>query len=115
MTSKKRAEATPQRNDEVFRREAIRLWESSGKSAEVAARAGHPKKSRGHPLQTVAERKRGGGDAIPACGRRRPTKVSIQRRAASELGQHQIFVRHLGFAVSVDLQGNFSALFDGPV
>lgn len=38
MTTKKRAEATPQRYDEVFRREAIRLWKSSGKSAEVTAR-----------------------------------------------------------------------------
>ena len=38
MTAKKRAEATPQRYDEVFRREAIRLWKSSGKSAESTAR-----------------------------------------------------------------------------
>ena len=38
MTTKKRDEATPQRYDEVFRREAIRLWKSSGKSAEVTAR-----------------------------------------------------------------------------
>ena len=38
MTAKKRAEATPQRYDEAFRREAVRLWKSSGKSAEITAR-----------------------------------------------------------------------------
>src|SRR6266536_1910353 len=38
MTDKKRAEATPQRYDQAFRREAIRLWKSSGKSAEMTAR-----------------------------------------------------------------------------
>ena len=38
MTTKKQAEATPQRYDEAFRQEAIRLWKSSGKSAEVTAR-----------------------------------------------------------------------------
>lgn len=38
MTAKKRAEGTPQRYDEAFRREAIRLWKSSGKSAEITAR-----------------------------------------------------------------------------
>ena|SRR5476649_351176 len=38
MRAKQPAEATPQRYDEAFRREAIRLWKSSGKSAEVTAR-----------------------------------------------------------------------------
>jgi transposase len=38
MTAKKRAEERPQRYDEAFRREAIRLWKSSGKSAEATAR-----------------------------------------------------------------------------
>ena len=38
MTAKQRAEATPQRYDEAFRREAIRLWKSSGQSAEITAR-----------------------------------------------------------------------------
>ena len=38
MTKKNEAEATPRRYDEAFRREAIRLWKTSGKSAEVTAR-----------------------------------------------------------------------------
>lgn len=39
MTGKKhQAEATPRVYDEAFRREAIRLWKSSGKSAELTAR-----------------------------------------------------------------------------
>lgn len=38
MTAKQRTEAKPQRYDEAFRREAIRLWKSSGKSAEITAR-----------------------------------------------------------------------------
>ena len=38
MTAKKPSEATPQRYDAAFRREAIRLWKSSGKSAEITAR-----------------------------------------------------------------------------
>lgn len=38
MTAKQRSEATPRRYDEAFRREAIRLWRSSGKSAEFTAR-----------------------------------------------------------------------------
>lgn len=38
MTAKKQAEGLPQRYDEAFRREAVRMWKSSGRSAEVTAR-----------------------------------------------------------------------------
>lgn len=39
MTEKKQpTEATPKVYDEAFRREAIRLWKSSGRSAELTAR-----------------------------------------------------------------------------
>lgn len=39
MTEKKnQAGATPRVYDEAFRREAIRLWKTSGKSAELTAR-----------------------------------------------------------------------------
>jgi hypothetical protein len=35
MTAKKQAGATPRHYDEAFRQEAVRLWKSSGRSAEV--------------------------------------------------------------------------------
>lgn len=38
MTAKQQAGATRQRYDKAFRQEAIRLWKSSGKSAEITAR-----------------------------------------------------------------------------
>jgi transposase len=38
MTKKKQAGATPRRYDEAFKQEAVRLWQSSGQSAETTAR-----------------------------------------------------------------------------
>jgi transposase len=38
MKEKKQAEATPRKYDEAFKREAVRLWRSSGRSAETTAR-----------------------------------------------------------------------------
>jgi transposase-like protein len=38
MTAKKPAGATPRQYDEAFKMEAVRLWSSSGKSAEATAR-----------------------------------------------------------------------------
>ena len=38
MTNKKKAAATPRRYDEAFKQEAVRLWQSSGQSAEHTAR-----------------------------------------------------------------------------
>ncbi len=37
MKPEKRVGATPRRYDEAFRREAVRLWQSSGQSAETVA------------------------------------------------------------------------------
>lgn len=37
MTAKKQAGATPRQFDEAFRREAVRLWRTSGRSAEATA------------------------------------------------------------------------------
>ena len=38
MTKRKQAGATPRRYDEAFKQEAVRLWQSSGQSAETTAR-----------------------------------------------------------------------------
>jgi transposase len=38
MTKKKPAGATPRRYDEAYKQEAVRLWQSSGRSAEHTAR-----------------------------------------------------------------------------
>lgn len=38
MTKKKEAGATPRQYDEAFKREAVRLWRSSGRAAEHTAR-----------------------------------------------------------------------------
>ena len=38
MKPEKRVGATPRRYDEAFKREAVRLWQSSGRSAETVAR-----------------------------------------------------------------------------
>jgi len=38
MTKKETAGATPRQYDEAFKREAVRLWQSSGRSAEKTAR-----------------------------------------------------------------------------
>ncbi len=38
MTKKKAAWATPRQYDEAFKQEAVRLWQSSGRSAETIAR-----------------------------------------------------------------------------
>jgi len=38
MTKKKDSGATPRQYDEAFKREAVRLWKSSGKAAEKTAR-----------------------------------------------------------------------------
>ncbi|MEI6862264.1 MAG: transposase, partial [Verrucomicrobiota bacterium] len=38
MTNQLKAGATPRRYDEAFRREAVRLWRSSGRAAEHTAR-----------------------------------------------------------------------------
>jgi transposase len=38
MTAKKPAGATPRQYDDTFKMEAVRLWRSSGKSAEATAR-----------------------------------------------------------------------------
>ena len=38
MTGKKQSGATPRRFDEAFKREAVRLWQSSGRAAEETAR-----------------------------------------------------------------------------
>jgi len=38
MTKKKAAGATPRQYDEAFKQEAVRLWQSSGHSAETTAR-----------------------------------------------------------------------------
>jgi hypothetical protein len=37
MTAAKQGEATPWRNDEAFKWEAVRLWQTSGRSAESMA------------------------------------------------------------------------------
>ena len=37
MIAKKQAGATPRQFDEAFKREAVRLWRTSGRSAEVTA------------------------------------------------------------------------------
>ena len=38
MTKKRSAGATPRRYDEAYKQEAVRLWQSSGRSAEHTAR-----------------------------------------------------------------------------
>ena len=38
MNKDSKAGATPRRYDEAFKREAVRLWKSSGKAAETTAR-----------------------------------------------------------------------------
>ena len=38
MKDKQQAGVTPRKYDDVFRREAVRLWKSSGRSAELTAR-----------------------------------------------------------------------------
>ena len=37
MTAKKQAGATPRQFDEAFKQEAVRLWRTSGRSAEATA------------------------------------------------------------------------------
>lgn len=37
MTAKKKAGATPRQYDEAFKQEAVRLWRTSGRAAEVTA------------------------------------------------------------------------------
>ena len=38
MKDKQQAGVTPRKYDDAFRREAVRLWKSSGRSAELTAR-----------------------------------------------------------------------------
>lgn len=73
MTAKKRAEATPPRYDEAFRREAIRLWKSSGKSAESTAR------ELGISVFQLYDWNRGGGASRAADSARLPDLKTISK------------------------------------
>ena len=78
MTAKKPAEATPRRYDEAFRREAIRLWKSSGQSAEVTAR------ELGISVFQLYDWNRGAGVSRAADSARLPDLKPVSKEAMQE-------------------------------
>ena len=108
MTPKKeQAEATPQRYDQAFRQEAIRLWKSSGKSAELTAR------ELGISVFQLYDWNRGGGKSRAADSPRLPdSKEELQAevlRLKRELGriteQRDILKKAAGILCELPLRG----------
>ena len=57
MKDQQQAGAKTRRCDDAFKREAVRLWKSRGRSTETTTRElGRDHRTTGYPLQTVVER-----------------------------------------------------------
>jgi transposase len=84
MTQRKQAGATPRRYEQTFKQEAVRLWQSSGRSAEATAR------ELGISTFNLYKWKHEGHGPPPGAGALPETKEALQaevRRLRAEVAQ----------------------------